>query len=240
MALPRFLSSIGLAAGLAAGAAMVAPFGSVAGRETRQTAQAPQAAPTAQETDRPTSTPYSGDLSIFEDPDRAERLHIDRVMDVLAIREGVVVADIGAGSGWFTVRAANRVGPKGRVFAVDINSRYLEYIADRAKKEGLGNVDTVLGAEDNPNLPASSVDAVLVMKTYHEIAKPVTLMTHLRMALRPKALVGIIDREGNGADHGVAAEVVTAEMRRAGFELVGTYDFVKSDRVDYLLVFRVT
>src|SRR5271165_3732100 len=70
---------------------------------------------------RPTSTPYSGDLSIFETPGRDERLHIDRVMDILAITSGKSVADVGAGSGWFTARAAERVGSTGQVYAVDIN-----------------------------------------------------------------------------------------------------------------------
>ena len=71
--------------------------------------------------DRPTSEPYTGSLSIFEDPRRAEKLQIDRVMDLLNIRDGSTVADIGAGSGWFTVRAAQRVGSSGTVYAVDIN-----------------------------------------------------------------------------------------------------------------------
>ena len=75
---------------------------------------------------RPTSTPYSGDLSIFEYPDRDKKLQIERVMDLLGIREGKSVADIGAGSGWFTVRAARRVGPKGVVYAEDINPQAIE------------------------------------------------------------------------------------------------------------------
>src|SRR5437867_3954375 len=70
---------------------------------------------------RPTSKPYTGDLSIFEDPRRDENLQINRVMDLLKIKEGSSVADIGAGSGWFTVRAARRVGAKGAVYAVEIN-----------------------------------------------------------------------------------------------------------------------
>src|SRR5271168_487486 len=77
----------------------------------------------AQDTQRPTSKPYSGDLSIFEYPDRDKKLQIDRVMDILAITPGRTVVDIGAGSGWFTVRAAPRVGDKGAVIAEDINPK---------------------------------------------------------------------------------------------------------------------
>ena len=83
---------------------------------------------------RATSTPYAGDLSIFEYPDRDKKLQIDRVMDLLGIQAGKSVADIGAGSGWFTVRAARRVGPGGMVYAEEINPKAIEYINDRAQK----------------------------------------------------------------------------------------------------------
>jgi predicted methyltransferase len=225
---------LGVALGTAALAALLAPPLSVVAVQSAQRPAAQQPV----ETDRPKSTPYTGDLSIFEDEDRAKNLQIDRVMDILGVREGSGVADVGAGSGWFTVRAARRAGASGAVYAVDINKEYLDYIAERAKKEGLANVRTVLGGEDDPRLPPASVDAVLVLKTYHEIAKPVTLMVRLRGALRPGALVGIIDREGKGDDHGIESKVVVEEMGRAGFELVATYDFVKPDKMDYFLVFR--
>src|SRR5580704_308368 len=127
-------------------------------------------------TERPTSTPYSGDLSIFEYPDRDKKLQIDRVMDLLGITAGKNVADIGAGSGWFTVRAARRVGPTGAVLAEDINPLAIEYIGKRVLKEDLSNVRTVLGGQDDPRLPSGSVDAVLLLKVYHEIAHPVPMM----------------------------------------------------------------
>src|SRR2546427_6179456 len=81
---------------------------------------------------RPTSKPYTGELSIFEDPKRDEKLQPDRIMDILGIKQGSNVADIGAGSGWFTVRAARRVGNGGVVYAVDINRNYLDYIENRS------------------------------------------------------------------------------------------------------------
>src|SRR5690349_7483357 len=97
-------------------------------------------------TQRPTSAPYSGDLSIFEYPDRDKKLQVDRVMDLLGITAGKNVADIGAGSGWFTVRAARKVGPTGTVLAEDINPQAIEYIRKRMVKENVSNVRTVLGA----------------------------------------------------------------------------------------------
>jgi ubiquinone/menaquinone biosynthesis C-methylase UbiE len=185
---------------------------------------------------RKTSEPYTGDLSIFDSPGRDERLQINRVMDILSIGPGKAVADIGAGSGWFTVRAARRVGSGGLVYAVDINAEAVRYIGERAKKEQLHNVKTLLSKADDPTLPAGSVDAVLMLKTYHEVAEPVTLMRNLRAALRSGAKVGIIDRNGNGEDHGVERDVVLGEAKEAGYKLIESYDFVKGDKMDYFLV----
>src|SRR6202795_5008798 len=103
---------------------------------------------TQQSEHRKTSQPYSGDLSIFDSPGRDERLQIDRVMDILGITPGKTVADIGAGSGWFTVRAARLVGEGGVVYAVDINPEAIRYIGERAQKEQLHNVKTILGKPD--------------------------------------------------------------------------------------------
>ena len=184
---------------------------------------------------RKTSTPYTGDLSVFDSPGRDERLQINRVMDILGITPGKTVADIGAGSGWFTVRAAKRVGDSGTVYAVDINPEAIQYIEARIRKEDLHNVKPILGKPDDPVLPAA-VDAVLLLKTYHEVAQPIQLLRNLRASLAEGAKVGVIDREGNGENHGIAREVVIREANEAGFQLLGKYDFVK-DGMDYFLVF---
>lgn len=197
------------------------------------------AIPQVQQPQRPTSTPYTGDLSIFEKPGRDERLQIQRVMDLLGIKAGSSVADIGAGSGWFSVRAAARVGASGIVYAQDINPDAVKYIEDRIHKEGVSNVKTVLGSPDDPKLPSNSIDAVLLLKVYHEVAHPLVLMANLKPALRSGAKVGIIDRNGNGTDHGLNSDVVKREMAEAGFRLLSSYDFTKADGQDYFLVFEV-
>jgi len=194
-------------------------------------------AQTAAPTQRKTSEPYTGDLSVFESPGRDERLHIDRVMDILGVAAGESVADIGAGSGWFTVRAAKRVGESGQVFAVDINPEAIQYITDRMQKEKIRNVKPILSKTDDPMVPTGSVDAVLMLKTYHEVAAPVTLLRNLRPSLRPGAKIGIIDRNGNGEDHGVGKDVVIREAEEAGYRVINQYDFVKDDKMDYFLVF---
>jgi len=192
------------------------------------------------QTPRPTSTPYSGDLSIFEYSDREQKLQPNRVMDLLHITPGKSVADIGAGSGWFTVRAARRVGDRGTVFAEDINPKAIDFIQDRARKESLTNIHTVLGTPDEANLPPHTVDAVLLLKVYHEIARSVPFMRDLRASLAPHARVGIIDRNGSGTDHGLNREIVEREMAEAGFRKVGLYDFTKADGQDYFLIFEAT
>jgi ubiquinone/menaquinone biosynthesis C-methylase UbiE len=205
----------------------LAGVGQVAGQTSDQTPAA----------GRKTSDPYTGDLTIFDSAGRDERLQINRVMDILGVTPGKNVADIGAGSGWFTVRAAKRVGDTGVVYAVDINAEAVRYVEDRARKEKLSNVKTILSHADDPMLPGGIIDCVLMLKTYHEIAKPVTLLENLRGALRPGAKVGVIDRNGNGEDHGVGREVVIREAEQAGYRLLDDYDFVKGDKMDYFLVF---
>ena len=220
--------------------ALVLPFISSTERAwSQEPIPTPPATATTDSAQRPTSTPYTGDLSIFDTPDRNKKLQIERVMDLLSIRPGSTVADIGAGSGWFTVRAAKRVADQGTVYAVDINPDAIKYINERIKKNGIQNVRTIVSAPDDPKLPNNSVDSVLILKTYHEIADPVRLLENVRKSLRPGARVGIIDRNGNGQDHGIEKSVVEQEAARAGYHLTGDYDFVKADREDYFLVFEV-
>lgn len=188
---------------------------------------------------RPTSEPYTGDLAIFEDPGRAQKLQVERVMDLLGIKRASRVADIGAGSGWFAVRSARRVGNDGAVYAVEINPEYVRHIKRRAKREKLPQIQTILGKPDDPKLPRASVDAALLLKTYHEIAQPIVFLRRLRAGLRPGARLGIIDRNGKGDDHGVNADVVIKEAAQAGLTLVAQHHFVKGDSVDYFLLFKM-
>jgi SAM-dependent methyltransferase len=196
-------------------------------------AQAPQPS------HRDASTPYSGDLSIFEEAGRERKLQINRVMDLLEIAPGKSVADIGAGSGWFTVRAARRVTSSGRVYAVDISSDAVRHISERATKEKLANVTAIESKPDNPLLPGGSVDAVLLLKTYHEVQDPLELLKNLRPALRAGAKVGIIDRNGDAGSHGVDRATVVTEAEQAGYRLLANHDFVKGDGMDYFLIFTV-
>jgi ubiquinone/menaquinone biosynthesis C-methylase UbiE len=124
---------------------------------------------------------------------------------------------------------------------VEINPAAIQYVEDRAKKEKLKNIKTLMGTASDSRLPPNSVNAVLLLKTYHEVAQPVELMKNLRSALRTGARVGIIDRNGNGENHGVEKKIVIQEAESAGYRLVGEHDeLVKDDKMDYFLVFATT
>lgn len=107
------------------------------------------------------------------------------------------------------------------------------------REESLANVKTILSKSDDPMLPNDSVNAVLLLKTYHEVADPVSLLQHLRPALKAGARVGIIDRNGSGTNHGVSRKIVIQEAEQAGYRLSESYDFVKPDNMDYFLVFTI-
>jgi len=196
-----------------------------------------QAAPGAASA-HPTSKPYTGDFSIFEYPERDARLQPQRILTLLGVRPGSSVADIGAGGGWFTVRAAQRVGPDGTVIAEDINPEAIKAISARAQREHLPQIRAVLGLPEDPKLPPDSIDAVVMLKTYHENAHPLLLLRTLVPSMRRGAKLAIIDRNGNGANHGLDEAIVVSELSEAGFRRVARYDFTKADGEDYFLIFE--
>jgi predicted methyltransferase len=117
------------------------------------------------------------------------------VMDELGVRRGGVVADVGAGGGYFTFRLAERVGTQGKVYAEDIADDRLAEIRNRAKKEGPAQITTVLGAADDPHLPAESLDVVLVVNAYHEMKQYDAMLQGMYRALKPSGRLGVIDHE---------------------------------------------
>jgi ubiquinone/menaquinone biosynthesis C-methylase UbiE len=180
------------------------------------------------------------DLAILEGPDRDAWQQPGRIMDALGIADGSVVADIGAGGGWFTVRLARRVGPNGLVFAEDVQRQMLEAIERRIEREGLPNVRTVLGRDDDPRLPPASLDAALVVDAYHEVQDRVGLLRRLRESLKPSGRVGIVDFRSDGGGPGPPPEdrvdpaIVIADAEQAGLRLIAHERFLP---YQYLLVF---
>lgn len=129
----------------------------------------------------------------LERPQRERQEQTARVLASLKIRLGDVVADIGAGSGYYTVRLARLVGPRGRVKAVDIQQEMLDLIRRKQNGQNFRNIDLVLGKADDPNLPAGSVDLVLLVDVYHEFEYPFEMMRHLISALKPGGRIAFVE-----------------------------------------------
>lgn len=180
------------------------------------------------------------DLGLLEAPDRDLWQRPDQIMDAMGIADASVVADIGAGSGWFTVRLARRVGPQGLVYAEDVQQAMLTAISRRVGREGLNNVRTVLGLKNDPRLPAASLDAVLVVDAYQEIEDRVSILTNLAKALKPQGKLGIIDfrLDGTGpgpdSDERISPDVVVKDAKVAGLRLLRQETFLP---YQYFLIF---
>ncbi len=137
-------------------------------------------------------TRLEGYLAMLERADRDDFQMPEKVMEALALKRGERVADIGAGSGYFTLRAANAVGPTGIVWAIDIRQEMLDYIAKRVEEERIENVRPMLVFDDDPQLPQGKVDTILMVDTWHYIRKP-EYAKKLRAGLAPGGRVVIID-----------------------------------------------
>lgn len=179
-------------------------------------------------------------LGLLEGPDRAEWQKPEQIMDALAIADGSVVADIGAGAGWFTIRLARRVGPNGMVYAEDVQRQMIESIERRVQREALRNVRIVLGTAENPRLPNGALDAALIVDAYHEMDDRIPLLRNLARSLKASGRLGIVDfrLDGGGPgpplDERIAPDLVIAEAHQAGLRLLSQETFLP---FQYLLVF---
>ena len=167
-------------------------------------------------------------IQIWEAAERVRELQVERVVNNLDLRAGDIVADIGSGSGLFTLPMAERVGPGGRVYAVDIEQEFLTYVEELAKRSNLGNIETVLGDELDPNLP-ESVDFVLICDTLSYISDQPLYLQGLIRYLNPGARIAVIDRLGNWPPHleggKYSPEELDGWMSNFGLEQVEAFRF---------------
>jgi ubiquinone/menaquinone biosynthesis C-methylase UbiE len=175
----------------------------------------------------------------FDDPQRDAWQKPEVLLDALQLQPGARVADIGAGTGYFSIRIAKRI-PEGKIFAVDVEPDMVRYLGERAKREGLRNVIPVEARADDANLP-ESVDLALVVDTYHHIGHRVAYFAKLKTMLSPGARLAIVDFKadspnGPPASYRIPAERVVEELRAAGYELIETHPVLPRQ---YFLVFRV-
>jgi arsenite methyltransferase len=180
-------------------------------------------------------------LALLEGPDRDVWQRPDQVMDALNIAEGSVVADLGAGSGWFTIRLADRVRPTGKVYAEDLQPQMIEVIKRRVQRENLQKfVEVKLGKPHDPELPVNALDAVLICDAYHEMDQRVALLRNVARALKSEGRLGIVEftMEGGGPgppmEERVDAERVITEASAAGLKLIARPNIL---RYQYMLVF---
>jgi SAM-dependent methyltransferase len=187
------------------------------------------------------------DLLLLEGPDRDSWQKPEQIMDELRIAEGSRVADIGAGSGWFTVRLAQRVGDFGRVYATDVQPEMLAAITRRVSRDRPNcrpesgarcNVETVLSKGNATNLPLRTLDAILVVDVYPELDERVTFLRNLTESLKPRGRIGVVNYKPGAGGPGPAAErrfppsVVEQDARDASLRVLSTMDL----RYQYVIV----
>ena len=158
----------------------------------------------------------------------------EEILAHLAVRPGAAVADVGAGGGYFALRFADLVGAGGIVYAVDIQWEFLHFIEASAEKAGIRTIRTIQAEEDDPNLPAKSVDLVFMRNAFHHLGDPEAYFTRLRPALRPGGRVAVIEHKRHGMlnfvklfGHYTPEGAIVEILRKAGFKPAARYDFLK-------------
>jgi len=158
--------------------------------------------------------------SLSSERTRDDRREAQTVMDLANIQQGMTVADIGAGEGYYTVRLAARVGARGRVLAQDIDEEAIKRLGSRVERERLDNVSIKLGAEDDPRLPQNSFDRIFLVHMYHEVTEPYAFLWRLRPALRKGGQVIVVDVDRPTDQHGIDPRLLFCEFGQVGFRLV--------------------
>ena len=214
-----------------------------AGCQPAQTASAPPAphsgkvaaeaaAPIFPAPDRPVAEVSGATWSDEGERDRSGEA--EQVFRILKIGPGSHVADIGAGTGYYTVRLAKQVGPEGKVIANDIIPDHLARLRRRVQDQGFSNISLALGDPGNARLPPNSVDVAMMVHMYHEIEDPFGLLWHLHESLRSGGRVAVIDADRPTARHGTPRALLACEMAASGFNLV---ESIRLPAGNYLAIF---
>jgi tRNA A58 N-methylase Trm61 len=163
-----------------------------------------------------------------------QRQPVQKVIETIGVKPGVVIGEVGAGTGRVTVWLAVAVGPAGKIFANDIDARALEHLQKRCQKEGLTNVTTVLGAVEDPRLPRGALDIAFMTNTYHHLEKPVELVRNLLPALKEDGILAIVERDKDRSVHkseATSQKDFVAQMDQAGFEVIKVDTSMQEDNI---------
>jgi ubiquinone/menaquinone biosynthesis C-methylase UbiE len=173
-------------------------------------------------------------LNILNKEASSARSKPDEIIASLEIGEGDVIADIGSGGGYFTIAFAGKVGKAGRVYAVDVKQKYLEFIRRKVAREGLDNISCVLGTGSGMDLPEAGLDLVFARNVFHHFRDPSDYFRAMIRYLKPEANVAIIDhkpKRGFGFvslfKHHTPGDTIVREMERAGYSLTKSFDFLQ-------------
>ena len=174
----------------------------------------------------------------FSTEDARDRLgEAEDVMQIAGVKRSMSVADVGAGEGYYTVRLARVVGPKGRVLAEDILPDVRDALSDRVQRERLDNVAVKLGTPDDPMLPAASFDRVFLVHMYHEVASPYAFLWHMREGVKPNGLVIVVDAKRPVSQHGMPPAELQCEFAALGMKPVKFSTLAGGDA--YLMAFKL-
>jgi predicted methyltransferase len=175
-----------------------------------------------------------GQSRASEEDRREQWQKVDQIFTEMGLRPGAVVADVGAGDGFFTSRLARAVGSDGRVYAVEIDDATIDTLRNRLRDDGIENVTIVKGAADDPKLPERALDAALIVNAYHEMKQHQAVMAALRRALKPDSRLVIVEpvkpsrrgrsRADQARDHEIDPEYLLQDARAAGFRVVALRD----------------
>lgn len=168
--------------------------------------------------DRPVASIVSSRWSDEDSRDKAGEA--GEVMDRAGVKPGMTVADIGAGEGYYTIRLAQRVGPEGRVLAEDIVPQVRDALAERVSRERLDTVSVKLGEPDDPKLPETSFDRILLVHMYHEIESPYAFLWNMRPSVKPGGRVVVIDANRRTDQHGTPPSLLQCEFAAVGYAMV--------------------
>jgi precorrin-6B methylase 2 len=249
---PQWLEDILLiviALALAVGLPLASPVGSLLRAHTQVAAPQPNARYEVRANHDPNGTGRfylgreiaqvmgAGGIPWLDRPEREGQEQPEVVIEAMSLRGGEVIADLGAGSGYFTFRLAAKVGSTGKVLAVDIQDEMLETLRQRAAANGTTNVEEVKAGETDPHLPAGGVDLVLMVDVYHELAYPYEVMTRVHVALKPGGRVVFVEYRKEDASvpikevHKMSVEQLTKEMKTVGLARVRTVETLPSQHI---------
>jgi ubiquinone/menaquinone biosynthesis C-methylase UbiE len=158
-----------------------------------------------------------------------------KIMDAIGVKPGMIIGEIGAGTGRMTVWLADRVGDEGKIYANDIDRSALDHLERRCKKDNLGNVVTVLGEVDDPLLPENTLDLAFMINVYHHLDMPVALVRNIIPSLKPKGILAIVDADPEksdfGPNHSTPMEEMLAQLGEAGYKLIRVETFLPDDNI---------